>query len=99
MKSAYGTGAAAPPAAATYEPLDGVLRHDRSRIPALLDYVRYPHNPALQVTALRLAAHLAERLPDLVHLLPGKRVEKAGYLLWRGMGRSHSPPKAPSLAA
>lgn len=55
---------------ATYESLDGVFRHDRSRIPALLDYVRYPHNPALQFYALKLTAVLVERLPDLVHLLP-----------------------------
>lgn len=34
---------------ASYETLDGVLRHDRRRVPVLLDYVRYPHNPAIQV--------------------------------------------------
>lgn len=34
---------------ASYETLDSVLRHDRRRIPVLLDYVRYPHNPAIQV--------------------------------------------------
>ena len=73
------------PGAGTYEPLDGVLRHDRSRIPALLDYVRYPHNPALQVTVLRLAAHLAERVPDLVHLLPGEGVDRTAVYTGLGM--------------
>ena len=53
----------------SYEPLDAVLRHERQRIPLLLDYVRYPHNPALQVEALRAALHLTQRLPNLVSLL------------------------------
>lgn len=53
----------------SYEPLDAVLRHERQRIPLLLDYVRYPHNPAVQVEALRSALHLTQRLPNLVSLL------------------------------
>lgn len=54
---------------APYESLDAVLRHDQRRIPLLLDYVRYPHNPALQAEAVRIATHLAERIPNLVPLL------------------------------
>jgi hypothetical protein len=54
---------------ASYEMLDGVLRHDRRRIPVLLDYVRYPHNPAIQAEAVRIATHLSERIPNLVPLL------------------------------
>ena len=46
-------------AAASYEPLDVVLRHDRRRIPLLLDFVRYPHNPAGQAEAVRIATHLS----------------------------------------
>jgi hypothetical protein len=46
-------------AAASYEPLDVVLRHDRRRIPLLLDFVRYPHNPAVQAEAVRIATHLS----------------------------------------
>ncbi|KAL4457392.1 hypothetical protein ABPG75_012257 [Micractinium tetrahymenae] len=54
---------------ASYEPLDVVLRHDRKRIPMLLDFVRYPHNPAVQAEAVRIATHLSERIPNLVPLL------------------------------
>lgn len=54
---------------ASYETLDAVLRHDRARIPLLLEYVRYPHNPALQVEALRLAEVLARRGPNMVPFL------------------------------
>ncbi|KAL4441042.1 hypothetical protein ABPG77_010473 [Micractinium sp. CCAP 211/92] len=54
---------------ASYETLDMVLRHDRKRIPMLLDFVRYPHNPAVQAEAVRIATHLSERIPNLVPLL------------------------------
>lgn len=36
-----------------------VLRHDRKRIPLLLDFVRYPHNPAVQAEAVRISSHLS----------------------------------------
>eukprot|EP00887_Chlorella_sp_A99_P002898 scaffold6.g2898.t1 len=52
-----------------YETLDGVLRHDRRRVPTLLDYARYPHNPAVQAEAVRIAAHLSDRVSNLVALL------------------------------
>jgi hypothetical protein len=49
--------------------LDAVLRHDRARLPLLLEYARYAHSPAIQAEALRLAATLAARVPNLVPLL------------------------------
>ena len=36
-----------------------MLKHDSRRIPLLLDYVRYPYNPAIQAEAVRIASHLA----------------------------------------
>lgn len=50
-----------PCCAASYETLDTVLRHDRRRIPMLLDFVRYPHNPAVQAEAVRITTHLSGR--------------------------------------
>jgi hypothetical protein len=58
--------AAARPAPAA---LDAVLRHDRARLPLLLEYARYAHSPAIQAEALRLAATLAARVANLVPLL------------------------------
>ena len=52
-----------------YETFDSVLRHDRARIPALFEYVRYPFNRKVQEEALRLARDIAERTPHLVQLL------------------------------
>jgi hypothetical protein len=52
-----------------YETFEAVLRHDRSRIPALMEYVRYPFNPKVQEEALRLTSVIAERTPHLVQLL------------------------------
>ena len=52
-----------------YETLDGPLRRDRRRLVALIDYVRYEVNPAVQVEAVRITHALAERLPSLLHLL------------------------------
>ncbi|KAL4853554.1 Nuclear pore complex protein NUP205 [Chlorella vulgaris] len=53
----------------SYETMDVVMRHDRRRIPLLLDFVRYPHNPAVQAEAIRIATHLSARTPNLVSLL------------------------------
>lgn len=44
----------------------------------LLGYVRYGFNPGVQAAALRVAAALAARLPDLIPLLAG-----AGWLRLR----------------
>jgi Nuclear pore complex scaffold, nucleoporins 186/192/205 len=52
-----------------YETFEAVLRHDRSRIPALMEYVRYPFNSKIQEEALRLTTVIAERTPHLVQLL------------------------------
>lgn len=52
-----------------YETFEAVLRHDRSRIPALMEYVRYPFNSKVQEEALKLSSVIAERTPQLVQLL------------------------------
>lgn len=52
-----------------YETFEAVLRHDRSRIPALMEYVRYPFNSKIQEEALRLTSVVAERTPHLMQLL------------------------------
>jgi nuclear pore complex protein Nup205 len=52
-----------------YETFEAVLRHDRSRISALIEYVRYPFNSKVQEEALRLTSVIAERTPHLVQLL------------------------------
>ena len=70
-----------PPCAASYESLDVVLRHDRRRIPLLLDFVRYPHNPAVQAEAARLATHLSGELKS--QALSGLAAAAAG---WEGAG-------------
>ncbi len=45
------------------------MRRDRRRLAALLGYVRYALNPALQAEAVRLGHHLSARLPAIVDLL------------------------------
>lgn len=52
-----------------YETFEAVLRHDRSRIPVLFQFVSYPFNTKLQEEALRLATDIAGRTPNLVQVL------------------------------
>ncbi len=65
------------PNAGSYETLEAVVRRDRRRLGALLGYVRYALNPALQAEAVRLGHHLSARLPAIVDYLiqpnPGAR--------------------------
>ena len=63
------------PYAGLYQTLDGVLAADPRLVAQLLGYVRYGFNPGVQAAALRVAAALAARLPDLIPLLAG-----AGWL-------------------
>lgn len=68
-----------------YSGLDAVLRHDRARIPLLLEYVRYPFNAQVQEEALRVARVIAQRTPNLVSLLltmpaPGAPLHIVGQL-------------------
>jgi len=53
----------------SYDGLEAVLLHDRSRIPVLLEYVRYPFNTRVQEEALRLANAIIVRIPNLVLLI------------------------------
>ena len=53
----------------SYETLEAVVRRDRRRLGALLGYVRYALNPALQAEAVRLGHHLSARLPAIVDYL------------------------------
>jgi hypothetical protein len=55
-----------------------VLAADPRLVAQLLGYVRYGFNPGVQAAALRVAAALAARLPDLIPLLAG-----AGWLKLR----------------
>ncbi len=55
--------------AGSYETLEAVVRRDRRRLGALLGYVRYALNPALQAEAVRLGHHLSARLPAIVDFL------------------------------
>lgn len=52
-----------------YETLDALVRRERRWLPAMLDWVAYTPNPAIQAEALRLAVVLSERLPQLPDLL------------------------------
>ena len=54
---------------AGFDTLDGLIRRDRRWLPALLDYVNYTPNPALQVEAAKIAAILVDRLPHFPDLL------------------------------
>lgn len=54
-----------------YQTLEEVLAADPRFVATLLGYVRYAFNPGLQAEALRVAGHLAARLPDLLPLLAG----------------------------
>ena len=79
---------APPPKAASYETLDAVLRHDRRRIPVLLDFVRYPHNPAIQARAPPLALQWRSWLlppAALLWLCPtGPAAARHSARLWLG---------------
>lgn len=48
-----------------------MLAADPRLVAQLLGYVRYGFNPGVQSAALRVAAALAARLPDLIPLLAG----------------------------
>jgi hypothetical protein len=52
-----------------YDTLDGIIRRDRRWLPALLDYVNYIPNPAIQAEAVKIALVLNARLPQLPQLL------------------------------
>ncbi|KAK9829639.1 hypothetical protein WJX72_007011 [[Myrmecia] bisecta] len=52
-----------------YETLDVALKADRRRLPLLLDFVRYPWNPAVQAQAIRISQVLVDRLPGLLDIL------------------------------
>ena len=52
-----------------YETFESVLRHDRSRIPIVLEYVRYPFNSKIQEETVKITASIAQRIPGLVQLL------------------------------
>ena len=54
---------------AGFDTLDGLIRRDRRWLPALLDYVSYTPNPALQVEAAKIGALLVDRLPHFPDLL------------------------------
>ncbi|KAK9817460.1 hypothetical protein WJX74_003584 [Apatococcus lobatus] len=49
-----------------HERLEGVLRHDRRRLAALLDMVRYPDHAGIQAEAILLAQTLSQRIDKLV---------------------------------
>lgn len=57
-----------------HEPLEGVLRHDRRRLAALLDMVRYPNHAGIQAEGILLTQTFSERINNLVafilHLNP-----------------------------
>ena len=82
------------------------MRRDRRRLGALLGYVRYALNPALQAEAVRLGHHLSARLPAIVDYLtqptPGSR-RSAGseqvILAWVLPGRKLKTFISGSLAA
>lgn len=48
------------------EPFEKVLQRDAKRIPALLEYVRYPYNTRIQQEAISIAQQLDDRLPNMV---------------------------------
>lgn len=48
------------------ERLEGVLRRDRRRLAALLDFVRYPHHAGIQTEAILMAQILSDRVENLV---------------------------------
>ncbi|KAK9838304.1 hypothetical protein WJX81_003260 [Elliptochloris bilobata] len=74
------------PQAVGYETLDGPLRRNRRRLVALIDYVRYEVNPAVQAEAVRVTRALAERLPALLDMLlpPTAPGEPPAYQRIRG---------------
>jgi hypothetical protein len=57
------------PVSGQYEPLEVVIKSDKRRLPALLDYVRYSDSPAVQAEAIRITAALAGRMANIVDLL------------------------------
>lgn len=52
----------------SYETLDTVLRHDRRCLGYLLNWIRYPHNPAIQAEVIVLTHLLVLRMPNIVSL-------------------------------
>ena len=46
-----------------------MLRHDRRRLAALLDFVRYPNHPGIQAEAILLAQTFSDRLENLVAVI------------------------------
>jgi hypothetical protein len=57
------------PVSGQYEPLEVVIKSDKRRLPALLDYVRYSDSPAVQAEAIRITAALTGRMANIVDLL------------------------------
>jgi hypothetical protein len=55
--------------AGNYETLDALFRRDVRRLPVIMDFVRYPYNPAVQAEAIRITQFLAERIPNIVDML------------------------------
>ena len=49
-----------------HERLEGVLRHDRRRLAAQLDLVRYPNHAGIQTEAILLAQTFSQRIDGLV---------------------------------
>ncbi len=49
--------------------MDALVRRERRWLPAMLGWVAYTPNPAIQAESLRLAVVLSERLPQLPDLL------------------------------
>lgn len=49
-----------------HERLEGVLRHDRRRLAALLDMVRYPNHAGIQAEGILLTQTFSERIDNLV---------------------------------
>ncbi len=43
-----------------------MLRHDRRRLAALLDFVRYPNHAGIQTEAIAMAQTFADRMDNLV---------------------------------
>jgi len=52
----------------SYETLDTVLRHDRRCLGHLLNWIKYPHNPAIQAEVIVLTHLLVLRMPNIVSL-------------------------------
>jgi len=53
----------------SYETLDTVLRRDRRCLRHLLNWIKYPHNPAIQAEVIVLTHLLVLRMPNIVSLL------------------------------